>query len=484
MSNFISNLQNKVRSVTTSERKKGSDKKTESQPEKKQFGNYIPRRRNAVDMGKKTDDKTTLIIEERPLPNIEEVKFTPSNSEEGSKSIDNETKSESASIRESSGSLEDLRRVIPETTQPPLTSIVSPRSNFARTRPSATAEQRLVISSRNPDAVARAKDAAIERRLKRLENKRNAFKRADAKILTTKTDIPSIRKNLPTGMIMDIHGNVSGQHTFTHLPKDDLQHSEIPIGKATQEVLAHELGKTTLIGKQMVVEFFTRDVYRLNYDIPTNDGQANPLPWPGDEQIAQREALDTKPGDQTLKEARLKKAKEALRSEQITLALRDFVKNDDVEQEDSDKAAFVLSSVLLQQVPTKVQAMVYGSHYGPSPYRCLSLKTARDEMGQDRPLTIMDSFGQEHPVVVKGLGDARFTLSRYGDDFRLIFDQPTYAEAKHGREDQFPLHKEGVIKIYLRTEIIVDGKMARQGKLGMTMPNGVEAEYSGRFKLD
>jgi hypothetical protein len=177
----------------------------------------------------------------------------------------------------------------------------------------------------------------------------------------------------------------------------------------------------------------------------------------------------------------IKSAKEELRSEQIAHALRNFVQNDDARAEDNDNAAFVLSSVMLQHIPTELQAMVYGLLL---PFRALALNTARDNDHNVRPLTIKDPSGQEHPVTVKGLGDATFALSKDGDNFKLTFDQPTYAEARFGQEHLFPLHKDGVIGIHLKTELIVDGKKAREGELAVTMPNGIQAEYSGVFKLD
>jgi hypothetical protein len=291
---------------------------------------------------------------------------------------------------------------------------------------------------------------------------------------------------------------ISGQHTFTHHPLDGYEYSGMPIDEAIQTLVGKALSPETteFVAGVKVCFDFTKDAYRVIYNIPTNDGPADPAP--SDEQIAQRAAQHVAaynakitaealaagkkpPKEFMVGEGQLIAARDEIRTENVAVALRDFVRDNGAEPVKNENAAFVLSSVMLQQIVTKLQSVVYDPTL---PFTALALRTARNMDGQARPLTIKDSSGQTHPVVPTGIGGVLYNLSKDGDNFKIAFDYPTYAEAKYKKGHEFPLHQDGVIGIHFKAEIIVDGNEAREGRLKLTMPEGVQVEYSGRFKLD
>ena len=542
MNKFSANLPKRF--TSTSEKNKGSEKKSEPNPEKKRLGDVIAQRLKA-DTGKKKTDQKSSLFEEKQLPNIETVKTTPSNSEqesssnhEGSDDFDDsvrrkplqevkqfqpvrpstarssvrarpvfsprqviakkvegsekpnddllqsllqnlkspeDTEVQKRTNTETASSNSDELRLVDSEGSDATPSNVPRPSDFKHTIPSDTAKQNLAISSRNLDAIDGAKMA----RAAKVERKRQAFKRVDAKILATTTDASSIRKHLPPGMIMDIHGNVSGTYTFTHHAEETtfngrrIEYSGEHFDVVLNSIAAKQISEPTFIDGLKVSSWATRDFPRMSYAIPTDDGQSDPLPKPSDEQIAIRAKLITKQEDKTPIRSDISSAREQLRSEQIALALRNFA-ND-------DKVAFALSCAMVQQIPTQLQGVVY---HATSPFRAITSGMALDNDRNPRPLTIKNPYGQEQPAVVVGLGGV-FALSRDGDNFKLNFDYTTYARPKDLQlERELPLHHEGVIGVHFNAEIFINGDAARKGTPELTMPNGVQVTYSGRFKLD
>lgn len=197
MARFIGNLQSKVRSVTKSERKHVGKKedflaeeKDESPRERKVLLDVVPKQKNRTFQPMGThrivdpaDQASSSIPEELAL-------------------TANENESKSTSTDESSGSLLDLRR--PETTQPPLTSVISPRSNFTPAQPSTELQRARRI---NYEQFAKGQFPGAKKEVNkstRKADRRERFQKVDAKILGKKTDVAtSIRKILPTGMKMD-----------------------------------------------------------------------------------------------------------------------------------------------------------------------------------------------------------------------------------------------------------------------------------------
>lgn len=395
------------------------------------------------------------------------------------KESDVNDEAENISDSEKSAKLELKQLTAPhdETNQSPDSlSASAPRQSFF-TRPSSVRGESTarVGSLRNSESVKQKKEEqqAIARK-----KKRDAFKSTKATAFVTKTNAPSIREKLPTGMILDIHGNISGKHQFTKYPANTVKYSDVPLEEVVREGQGKLLLDAISLGGVRVVEFARRDFHRMTYEIPTKDGNFNPLPWPSDIQIADRAAQDTGSNEPT--KAELKSAKETLRQEQIARALRNFSQDDDESGEANDNVALVLSSVMTQHIGDLLQQVVYPN----KPFVAVSLSTARDNDGKDRPLTIRNSLNQEQPVVVKGLGgDATFALARDGKNFKMTLDYTTYVEARRGRENEFPLHPDGVVRIRLRTEILVVGNQARNGVLAVTMPEGIQAEYAGRLIL-
>jgi hypothetical protein len=378
-----------------------------------------------------------------------------------------------------SGSFENQRREVSEAPEP-LKSIISPR-NFTQIRPSKTIEQEITISSRNLEAIDGEKMADMARAAK-VKRKGKPLTRGVPQILPTITDAPSIRNHLPTGMILDIYGNVSGKHTFTHhhverdYRGDELQFSGKPIEEVLNILAANQRAEPLLVGNSpdliglKLGKFAARDFTRMNYEIRTNDGQVTPLPRPSPEQVNLHATLLADGGVPTASE--VSQAKKELREDQMVRALRDFTNND-------DKVAFVLSSVLVQQIPTELQNTVI---HATAPFRALTAGTALRNDRTPRPLTI-DIYGKKQPVDLTGLGGV-VVLSRDGDNFKVNFDYTTYVEAKYEQRHEFPLHQDGVIGIHFKAEIIVNGQAARSEQPEVTMPNGVQVEYFGRLKLD
>lgn len=303
--------------------------------------------------------------------------------------------------------------------------------------------------------------------------KRRAFAGAKSKEIGQRV----LRRNLPPGLIFDTQGNVFGKYSFTKLssPGKGRVLLETVFCEKMSAFLKSGSDKVLppkLVGDVLVIDPCAADFHRLNYNFTTKEGRVIDLPWPTDEQANQYRIDIQKPGMD------IKTCKEYLRAAQIAASLRDFVIEDNASENANSQAALVLSAVLAQHTSMLLANVVYG---GTSPFKMLSNQSTA-QVG--RTVTIKDRHGNEHPVDVKAFGATVFTISREGNDFKVTVDFPWYAEARDGREKEFPLHKDGVIGIHTTAELLVDADKARAGLLSVKFLNGIQAEYSGRLDLN
>jgi hypothetical protein len=288
-----------------------------------------------------------------------------------------------------------------------------------------------------------------------------------------------ILKYLPAGASLDNHGNLSGK---CQLAAFALNHLRFPASNI-QDVIHQELSpfldfegveklRPQALDGVILVKLADDDFYRLNYQFQDADGSIKAqLPLPDVNQV--NEYLEYHNYSENIRETAEKK----LRARQIGRALLDFVSDENATSEANSSTALVLSSLLTQRVGELLAAAVYGDS---SPLKMASEGSTK---WSNREVTIKDSHGQTVPVQAKQYGALVYTLSREGDDFKLAIDFPTYAEARDGYKREIPLHENGVIGVHISTEIRVDGDAARNGVLSITLPNGVEVEYSGRFTI-
>lgn len=288
-----------------------------------------------------------------------------------------------------------------------------------------------------------------------------------------------ILKYLPTGAILDKHGNLSGKSLFTTFALNHLRFPACTI----EDVIHQELGsflnlggveelRPKALGGVLLVNLADADFHRLNYQFQDADGTIKPkLPLPDVNQV--NEYLEYHNFSENIRETAEKK----LRSRQIGQALLDFVSDANAAPEAKDNTALVLSSLLTQRVGELLTAVVYGDK---SPLKMASEGSTK---WSKREVTIKDGLGQTIPVHAKQYGALVYTLSREGNDFKVAIDFPTYAEPRDGYKREIPLHENGVVGVHISTEIFVSGDAARDGELSIRLPSGVQVEYSGRFTI-
>jgi hypothetical protein len=80
------------------------------------------------------------------------------------------------------------------------------------------------------------------------------------------------------------------------------------------------------------------------------------------------------------------------------------------------------------------------------------------------------------------LGAAKWKLSKQGADFKISIDLQMYAESTSPKD--LPLHENGVIGVRFKFDLIVDGDEAAKGKLDLSIPDGIEATFSGRLSMN
>ncbi|MDR6537720.1 hypothetical protein [Variovorax soli] len=347
----------------------------------------------------------------------------------------------------------------------------------ANARPSDRRKLMNVITKRTPSRSTPRRGIELpsvdSRLLSPLDRKRRAF----ANKKTQEAEQHLIRKNLPPGLIFDTDGNINGKYSFTKFSspgKERIMLEDVFSDRMTQFL---NPGSTKILPPKpvagvTVIDPCAADFHRLNYEFVTREGKMKELPWPDDQQAEQYRTGINKP------DLAIKTCKEHLRASQIATSLQEFVKNDNASEEENGRAALVLSAVLAQQTSMLLVNVVYGP---TSPLKMLSSQSTA-EVG--RAMTIKDRRGEEHHVDVKAFGATVFTLSSDGDNFKVAVDFPWFAEAREGREAELPLHKNGVISVHTRAEILVDAEKARAGILSVRFLNGIQAEYSGRLNFE
>jgi hypothetical protein len=263
-------------------------------------------------------------------------------------------------------------------------------------------------------------------------------------------DEAALPGNLPTGVNMDAKGNLTGGQVMTTVPTGCTTQFGSHIGKNIVDVLQEIKSKSIGLGAtlvtiagQKVASQCSGDFYRLDFDIPqTNGTRFQSTGDPAEDQ-------------QT-------------RNENATRALRNFA--------GSDSATTVLSSILSQTTLTPIPGCLAKSDGSEAKYK---FGTAFNTAGRD--MTIRGADGKLNSVEPQFVGGAKWTLSKVGNDFKVSVSWQAYAEANPGDEGALPLHKDGVIGIHFALDMIVDGAEAAKGNLKLSMPGGVQTQFSGRL---
>lgn len=271
-----------------------------------------------------------------------------------------------------------------------------------------------------------------------------------ASIAKSSYDEYTLPGNMPPGVTFDAKGNLTGSTTFDKVPTDCTGqfggHKGMDIAAALQQVKSESLAKTDKLNDcagQKITGQAVSDFWRLDFDIPQANGSRF------------KSSLD-------------KSEDQGTRNANATRAIRDFA--------GSDKATTVLSSVLTQTTLTPIPGCIAKSDGTESKYK---FHSAFSRVGRD--FTMRGADGKMTPVDPQFVGGAKWTLSKVGNDFKISVAWQSHCEAEQGREAELPLHKDGLIGIDFSLDFLVDGAEAAKGNLKLSMPGGVQAQFSGRL---
>jgi hypothetical protein len=263
-------------------------------------------------------------------------------------------------------------------------------------------------------------------------------------------DAATFPDRLPTGVTVDDRGNLAGGQTLTHVPVDSTGHMAHYAGRSIEDAFNEEKGASVrntanhkLVGGQKIVNQATRDLWRLDYTIPQNAG--GPF---RSSNIASKDP-DT-------------------RSATVAQALRQFA--------GSDAATTVLSEMLTQSTLIGLPQCFTKAGDKEVRYDFLSTQNTTGRTptirGADNSLTAVDA---------SSMGGAKFVLSRQGNDFKVSVQWEIYAEPKYGQHETLPVHKDGCVRIDCNVDYIINGASAQNGQLQVSIPNGVQTQFSGRL---
>ncbi len=273
-----------------------------------------------------------------------------------------------------------------------------------------------------------------------------------------------IYANLPDGAIVDENGNLSGSQTLRIVP-DSTKYPDLSIhgrayaGSTIADMLEKEKTMSLKTGRKKIGPIAVHkqavsDFWRFNYEIPTEPGtvfRSNDLPEGTDQQ-----------GNRNISTA---------------YAINAFAGGD-------PDATVVLSSVLNQ---TTLGPLLYclADPGGESvPFKII---TASNSETFDGPLVLQKRDGAYEKISPRGMGACKWKLSHVASkngsiDYKISIDWQTYAIANTG-QDWLSLPKNHVLGIHWKADFIVDGDEARKGVLKLSMPNGIEATFSGRVNI-
>lgn len=289
----------------------------------------------------------------------------------------------------------------------------------------------------------------------------NALKKAER---AKRTNLQSIFDNLPRGMNLDDHGNLSGTSLITSLPKKYREGTmNFQPGKEgmnyqdffNEKCEAALKGRTTNIGGSDFIMQAASDFYRTDYEF-----------------IDQRKVF---------RSADIESKNQEVRERTVARNLIDFA--------GADNAAFVLSSVLQQGLVTALMTSL-SNHEGValnSHLRPVNVKTTK---GINRQVTLFKDDGTREVIQdPRGMGTAKFKLSRNENgDFKLLVDWQAYYDLQRDNVGEnlvggLPLGENDVIGVHFQAELMINKAEADKRQVQIAT-EGIWATFSGRLQIN
>lgn len=273
-----------------------------------------------------------------------------------------------------------------------------------------------------------------------------------------------IYANLPDGAIVGENANLSGSQTLRTVP-DFTKYPELTTqarsyaGSPIAEMLEREKTKSLISGNAQIGPITVHkqaipDFWRFNYEIPTEPGtvfRSDDMPAGNDQQ--------------------------AQRNISVAYAVKAFAGGD-------ANATTVLSSVLNQTTLGPLFHCLADPGGESVPFRMITSSNAKTF---DGPLILQKSDGTSEKISAKGMGACKWKLSHVSDngstDYKISIDWQTYAVA-HEVQDWLSLPENNVVGIHWKADFIVDGNEARGGVLKLSIPDGIQATFSGRLNVE
>ena len=280
--------------------------------------------------------------------------------------------------------------------------------------------------------------------------------------------LQSIRDNLPAGVKLDDDGNLTGTTEITHTPKECQPKHYFSVtkqlNKSYQEIfqgVAHTNMAKTLVkaGHTLAEQAAIGDLARHDFE------------------FGSFRVMDIDPRLQL--------------NQRVDIAAQSLF-----QFSGSDKATFVLSSLLHQGSPTMLQLSLINAKGTSLGSQLRSIP--KGDVTSGRKLAILKGDGTRQPLPtnlnaegeerqdIGGMSSCKFNLSHHGDDFKLSLGWDTYYERQRDLDgnlaDGLPLGADDVIAVHFETELIIDGAMARKGEMQLTT-EGIRATFSGRLDM-
>ncbi|VTU25904.1 hypothetical protein RA8CHR_03229 [Variovorax sp. RA8] len=286
----------------------------------------------------------------------------------------------------------------------------------------------------------------------------------DFRIYLDKFKTNFILANLPEGAIADENGNLSGSQTLRVVPDiskyPDLLSPTIGYaGSSISEMLEREKTISLKNGKKEIGPITVHkqaiaDFWRFDYEIPTEPGtvfRSSDLPV-GTEQQDNRNMA-------------------------VAYAVNAFAGG-------NPNATVVLSSVLTQTTLAPLFHCLADPEGKIVPFRMV---TTSNSATFDEPLMLQKSDGTYEKISTKGMGACKWKLSHVISengriDYKISIDWQTYVVAGK-MQDWLSLPENHVLGIHWKADFIVDGDEARDGALKLSIPNAIEATFSGRVNV-
>lgn len=271
--------------------------------------------------------------------------------------------------------------------------------------------------------------------------------------------------NLPQGATLDEHGNLGGSQVirvvpdFSRYPELLIQAREFtgrPIEGMLQTAKSASMKKSVTIDGIAVNKQAVADFYRMNVDI-------------------------RQPRDAVFRSADLPSGAgpehQQVRNSAVALAVHRFA-NEDV------PTTLVLSSVFNQTTISPLFHCLTDAWQGSIP---LKMITAMNATSFNGPLKLRKADGTEEEITPAGMGACKWTFSHVVSadgrlDYKISIDWPTYAVPQDKGQESLRLAPDTVIGIHWKADFIVDGDEAREGRLKLSIPDGIVASFSGQIE--